>query len=478
MSSLIERVDKALADLAWSLWSGLGVAGVDQQHKNCLIALEELIILTAVVAESDPRLRDEALDWCSKYHHFVSISRLRTLVNGLGEQVFESFSLFAATLNSIVQTRWPVFTEVSPLRVPLSGKSMLLSCEAPALLTLRLRAMFGVGIRADLLAFCLTRGANNFTAIDTVKIGYNKRSLAEVLESFVQSGLLTSSMMGNRRVYTLSKQNELHVLMGNLPKIAPDWHSILEVIISLRTILRESESFSVSSKVIVSRNVLKQLENYLKILGLSSPPISDDLDEYWDSFCQWFLNTLRELVQSNFWGSFHVDRVENTERQVFSLMQHLYVVQDCIDGLEFTMSFALEYPHKHEKVFKENYGYAINFLTDLVKSVEDLFKFPAYLLSDIKLLEILHRFEWKDFPIIREDINKFFAVKAISSSSYALRQYQDLVQILNKFHSFMFRFTEQLKKFYIYNTNVHLLTLSPSLKRRHEIMNLFSTEEE
>lgn len=478
MSSLIERVDKALADLAWSLWSGLGVAGVDQQHKNCLIALEELIILTAVIAESDPRLRDEALDWCSKYHNFISVNRLRTLVNGLGEQVFESFSLFAATLNSIAQTRWPVFTEVSSLRVPLSGKSMLPSCEAPALLTLRLRAMFGVGIRADLLAFCLTRGANNFTAIDTVKIGYNKRSLAEVLESFVQSGLLTSSMMGNRRVYTLSKQNELHVLIGNLPKIAPDWHSILEVIIALRAILRESESFSVSSKVIVSRNVLKRLESYLKILGLSSPPISDDLDEYWDSFCQWFLNTLREVGQGNFWGSFHVDSVENTERQVYSLMQHLYVVQDCIDGLEFTMNFSLEYPHKHEKVFKENYDYAMNFLTDLVKSVEGLFKFPAYLLSDIKLLEILHRFEWKDFPIIREDINELFAVKTISSSSYALRQYQDLVQILNKFHSFMFRFTEQLKKFYFYNTDVHLLTLSPSLKRRHEIMNLFSTGEE
>ena len=285
-------------------------------------------------------------------------------------------------------------------------------------------------------------------------------------------------MMGNRRVYTLSKQNELHVLMGNLPKIAPDWHSILEFIISLRTSLRESQSFSVSSKVIVSRNVLKQLENYLKILGLSSPPISDDLDEYWDSFCQWFLNTLREVGQSNFWGSFHVDSVENTERQVCSLMQHLYVVQDCIDGLEFTMNFALEYPHGHEKVFKENYGYALNFLTDLVKSIEGLFKFPVYSLSDIKLLEILHRFEWKDFPIIREDINKFFAVKAISNSSYALRQYQDLMQILNKFHSFMFRFTEQLKKFYFYNTDVHLLTLSPSLKSRHEIMNLFSKEEE
>lgn len=476
MSLLIEQVDKALADLAWSLWSGLGVAGVDQQHKNCLISLEELIILTAVVAESDPRLRDEALDWCYKYHNFVSISRLRTLVNELGEQVYEPFSLFAVTLNSIAQTKWPVFKEVTPLRVVLSGKSTLPSCEAPALLNLRLRAMFGVGIRADLLTFCLTRSANTLTVIDTVKIGYNKRSLAEVLEFFVQSGLLTSSIVGNRRLYTLSKLDELNVLLGSLPKIAPDWKSILEVFIGLRTILRESNSFSISSKVIVSRNVMKQLENYVKILNLSPPPISDNLDEYWDSFSKWLLSTLREVGQSNFWGNFHVDSVENAERQVCNLMQHLYVMQDCIDGLEFTMSYALSHLPRHEIVYKENYSYAINFLDDLVKSIEELLNFPVYSLSDIKLLEILYRFERKDFPLAKEDIKKFLAIKTISDSSNALRQYQDLDQILNKFRSFMFGFTEQLKKFYFYNTDVHLLTLSPKLSKRLLIMNLFLKE--
>ena len=118
-------------------------------------------------------------------------------------------------------------------------------------------------------------------------------------------------------------------------------------------------------------------------------------------------------------------------------------------------------------MFKENYGYAINFLPDLVKSVEDLFKFPAYLLSDIKLLEILHRFERKNFPIVQAYVERFLAVKTVSDSSYALRQYQDLEQILKEIRSFMFGFTEQLKKFYFYNTDVHLLTLSPRLYKRH-----------
>src|SRR5579872_3312897 len=108
MSQLIKQIDQELANLAWSIWTTLGVAGNSPQHQNWLISLEELIILTSVISESDPRLRDEALDWCSKFHYFVSVSRLRTLVKELGEQIYLPFSVFAETLNSISQSKWPV----------------------------------------------------------------------------------------------------------------------------------------------------------------------------------------------------------------------------------------------------------------------------------------------------------------------------------------------------------------------------------
>jgi hypothetical protein len=473
MRSIVARIDKILADLAWSLWSELGVAGLNRQHKQCLISLEELIIITALIAESDPRLRDEALDWCSKYHYLVSISRLRTLVDELGEQIYKSFSVFARTLNSIAQTKWPVPIDALPLPIVLSGKSALPSLEAPALLNLRLRALFGVGIRADLLTFCLTHGTNSFTAID-IQIGYNKRSIAEVLDSFVQSGLLVSSTVGNRRVFTLSKQDELESLLRNLPGIAPDWRSLLELFINLRTILLNNQNFAVSSKVIVARNALNQLTNYLQALNLSPPPTYPESENSWESFCQWLLNTLREMAQNNFWGSFRVESTEIMEKLFFSLMQHIYKIQDNLDGLEFTISYATEDPLKHDIVFKENYAYAIAFLRDLLDSMERLFKFPVYSLLDIKLLEILNQFAWEEFPNLQEDIEKFPSVKEMTSADSALRQYQILVSILNKFHSFMYRFTERLKKLYFVHSDIHLLTLSTELYKRHEIIKLFS----
>ena len=139
MQTLSQQIDQYLVDLAWSLWTELGVAGIMRRHQHCLIDLEELILLTAMLVEVDPRLRDEALDWCTSNHHFVSISRLRTLIKTSHQSVIEHFSKFAATLNSISQADWPVFISTAPLKCKLSSKSKPPRCELPALLNLRLR---------------------------------------------------------------------------------------------------------------------------------------------------------------------------------------------------------------------------------------------------------------------------------------------------------------------------------------------------
>ena len=138
MKSLIEQIDYVFAGLAWNLWNTLGVAGVDSQHQDCFIDLEALILLTAIIGKSDPRLLEEALDWCSKYHYFVSISRLKTLINDLGTNLHIPFSVFAETLNALSQSKWPTFAKTSPMRIKLSGKSRMPNCKIPALLGLRI----------------------------------------------------------------------------------------------------------------------------------------------------------------------------------------------------------------------------------------------------------------------------------------------------------------------------------------------------
>jgi hypothetical protein len=297
MQLLSEQIDQFLVGLAWSLWTELGVAGIERHHQNCLISLEELILLTACIAKKDPRLRDEALDWCSRNHYFVSISRLKTLAKSLGKTVEEPFSLFAATLNATGQTKWPTFISAAPLKFISSGKSTPPRCELPALLSLRVRALFGVSARADLITYFLTQASPQFTASGLTLLGYSKRNLAEILDSLVQSGLFDAFMTRNQKCYQFLKRDQMLQLIGPLPKVILPWRDILELILLLRNCILQVEQKSEKIRIVEVRNTLMKIENTLRKLKLTPPPVQADFNAYWTAFSKWLLITLRNLCE-------------------------------------------------------------------------------------------------------------------------------------------------------------------------------------
>lgn len=296
MQPLSERIDQRLFELAWSLWTELGINGTKRLHSNCMVALEELIILTAVIAQQDPRLRDEALDWCTRYHHFVSISRLKSLVKMYDVTVAKSFSLFAATLNRSSNANWPLFDAASPLAFTPSNKSRAPNCELPALLNLRLRALFGVGVRADLITFFLIQEKNGFTAADATEIGYSKRTLAELLDQLTQSGLFHAATRRNQQVFSFIKRDQMKEIIGAFPNVLLAWRQVLEVILPLRSLIKDIENKSAAIKTVEIRNLLIRLEDKLDKVNLTPPPFKGDLEQYWDSFSSWMLNSLQETL--------------------------------------------------------------------------------------------------------------------------------------------------------------------------------------
>lgn len=465
----LEQIDRIFATFAWRLWNTLGVAGDSPQYQDCFIDLEALIILTTVLGKSDPRLLEETLDWCSKFHGFVSISRLRTLIGELEPQIHIPFSTFAETLNSISQSKWPSFTKVQPLRTALGGKSRVPNCKIPALLGLRLRALFGVGARADLATFFLTQQSRPFTAADMVEIGYNKRTLADTLDSFFQAGLLTCSMTRNQKQYQFAKKEQLATLAGEVPRLIPNWRSLIVVFIMLRDALSKHQNHSISSMVVAIRNVLASLKDHLQKLGISPPPLSSDF-AHWESFIQWTVDTLKGLVnEGNFGKSAPI-----TEEILSSLIQHLYKVDDCVDGLEFIISNSAEQPIKHQKIFKECYQMSTCYLEELRSNLEDLLRFPIHLFMDVKLAEAVHKYSQEHMQSFLYFVKNTPCSTEISIAGVALNWYRSLEKELNSIHQFIYEIKERLKDLYLYETNVHLLTLSTDLHKRHSVLKLFS----
>lgn len=170
---LVER----LLDLAWSHWTALGVAGASSPSAVA-VDLEALLLLTAELAVDDPRLRDESLDWCVRNCRFISKPRLKQLLK-LAPPVTQSrFASFARALEEHAGGTWPSAERGERWPVRLSGKSQAPDLQRPALIRLRLRALFGVDARADLLAALLSFESQKFSAADLVFVGYTKRNIA------------------------------------------------------------------------------------------------------------------------------------------------------------------------------------------------------------------------------------------------------------------------------------------------------------
>lgn len=295
--TLSKKLDHSLLNLAWSLWTELGLRGVKRNHQNVLILLEELILLTASLAEIDPRLRDESLDWCSQYHHFVSISRLKSLIT---DSDTEPFSRYSASLNAISRAAWPVFTDAAPWKVKPSHKSCLQPLESPALLNIRIRAIFGTGARADLITFFLIHKNSDFSISDVTAIGYSKRNLAEILEDLNLGKLFDKFMQGNQLRYRLIKNDQLLKAIKPIPKYTPSWRLIFKLLLSLRNCIRRTENSSESTKVVEIRNCLKSHQETLQRLRLSPPSFQSNFQIYLQTFSDWLLALTKKLADGNF----------------------------------------------------------------------------------------------------------------------------------------------------------------------------------
>jgi hypothetical protein len=298
---LSRQFDLCLLNLAWSLWTELGVAGTKQKHQETLILIEELVLFTSVLAEIDPRLRDESLDWCSQFHHFISTSRLKSLMKDFETWMHDPFSQYAAQMNAISQANWPVLTNAPASKVILSRKSVLRPHASPALLNIRARALFGTGARADLVTFFLIHPTTHFSIGEVAgEIGYTKRNLAEVLDDLHLGGLFNRFMQGNQQRYRLIENNRLFEALEPLPKQAPPWRRLFRVLLSLRACISQIEDSSESTQVVEIRNCLATLEPLLQKLEKTPPPLQKNLSMYLEAFKDWLLKWATQLAEGTF----------------------------------------------------------------------------------------------------------------------------------------------------------------------------------
>jgi hypothetical protein len=186
LSTKIASLARAAAlDAAWRQWAALGAPVSANAAARAVIDPEALLLLSCTFRESERRLDDVLAWWASAGATLLSVQRVRTLARRYPDSARSGLAAFAAAAVAGGDARWKVLAGTAPhdalvSRGKRAGKPRLTA--SPALM-LRLRAAFGVGVKADALAVLIAMdGADATVRTLSGAAGYTVAAVRRALQ--------------------------------------------------------------------------------------------------------------------------------------------------------------------------------------------------------------------------------------------------------------------------------------------------------
>ena len=249
---------EGVLNFVWRQWCRMGVAGSVGQAGPWVIDPESLLAFTTEVARHDARMFDEVMDWLVKNGHWINTQRLSTVAHqdNVGDKaVLGAIASWMAEQDKSMKWRGLAQRTVPAARTPeetlfrsAAGKSMVKSertdahfqryglrretvrtrgmtqsvnMKDPANIMFKSRAVFGIGIRADVMAYMMTTdGAHPRDVART--LGYNHMRVQEVLVGLAEAGVAFVRPVGRTKQYGIDRDKWRSVLMGEQVS-APHW---------------------------------------------------------------------------------------------------------------------------------------------------------------------------------------------------------------------------------------------------------------
>ncbi len=276
-----------VVDLLWSQWHELGVSStVSRRHGDDCIDLEALIAFTAAHGDLDPRLRDESIDWVLRYGIYISKARLKNVLASQGLLEDARVREYAATANAHGGVGWPA-GDAQPLTFRPRGRSTLEDLARPALLSLRIRALFGVGARAELIKALIAHPGLALTAADLAsETGYGKRNVLNELEPLRFAGLVKSVRAVNADRFRLARAREVTALVGPLPRRFTPWTPTFAALHVVLDLARRAGKRSELANAVDAVRALDERRSLFAAAGIDSPTLPAGA-EAWPAFVAW-----------------------------------------------------------------------------------------------------------------------------------------------------------------------------------------------
>lgn len=289
-----ESAQRWALDLAWSLWTELGVSGQRRSHSNVGVDLEPLIVATAYLSRFDARLRDESLDWCVLNASYVSSDRLRNFLRTVDDNLRQAFGPYSATVKKVRRVSWP--GDGRPFAFSPTRRSIAPDLLRPALIQLRLRAAFGVSGRAETVRWLLDQPDQFAGSLELArKSHYGKDNVADTLDLLARAGLLQDTVMttaGNQRVFRLDHEAKIVTALFDWMKVPQQrWDAVFRVVARLIEFARIAPE-KPAARAVAIQDTLAHLQLDLRWLG-TLPRLRQGVDAVNQDFDQWAIAALQ-----------------------------------------------------------------------------------------------------------------------------------------------------------------------------------------
>lgn len=315
ISSLRQEFSERLLAFLWSQWAQMGVLAPSTRKDVWAADPEALLLLTLEVGREDPRLFDEVLDWFLVNERWISLQRLRNISRdeadrALAEAAIDWLSLWRRRraiapeflaepdhkpeplfLNAglPVERPDPAFFAhgfLKPATEP-ARRSASPDFNSPINFAFRMRAMLGVGARAEVARVLLTVEAPDMSlqAI-AASCGFTKRNVQEAASSLRAADLASSRTLGNEQRFRMPRNSWLQLLRMDRFPLHRDWPQLFHAFRVLLRWLRDPRNQELSGYMRASeaRTLLEGIVDDLYFAGESVSTAGPEGEQYWDHF--------------------------------------------------------------------------------------------------------------------------------------------------------------------------------------------------
>ncbi len=286
------EIASAARDLTWGIWRELGVPGVVRLTGCPVVDPEWLVVHTPFLALPDSRLDELAFAWCVHNHASISTRRVRAVASKATKEVSDAFWAWSSELRSHARVNWVDAREAKPSdrhvrrMVPDLGRTSMAS--------LRARAVFGVGARADVVCALLEKKGEWIRTSDLVGQGYSKNAVAAVLKDLERAGLLSSAKRGNADVYKSAATLVLESLLDSRGAPWLAWDHVFGVMTTL-VLLERAATKPDAVRLVEADQARRRVATSAAELGWPEPPMTSATPDGFESMLVWGLDRLNAL---------------------------------------------------------------------------------------------------------------------------------------------------------------------------------------